>query len=165
MSTFYLLPLELWCEIAKLSPGLWHSLCLAVPPLGRHSLLIDTQRWIQEQLPVTDYYDQKHSLLSSQTWHFGGKIHRANDKPARLLYRRENGKIYSEQWYQNNVLHRDDDRPAKLSYWLNGSLASQKWYQDGILKRVDKARPCEIYYHRDGSIDFSRPEIFKVHGI
>ena len=153
MNALNLLPLELWCEIAKFSPELLHSLCLAVPTLGRYSLLSDTQRWIQGLLPVIDYYDQGHLRPSSHTWYFGGKIHRANDKPARLLYLRENGNILSERFYQNNMLHRDDDRPAKLTYWLNGSLASQEWYQDGTLKRADKAHPSKVCYRRNGSID------------
>ena len=152
MNALDLLPLELWCEIAKFSPELWHSLCLAVLPLGRHSLLTRTQRWIQDLFFVNGYYDQGRSLLKSRTWRVGRKIHRDNDQPAVLLYRKDNGKIFSKQYYQNGILHRDDDLPAFCRYWDNGSLAMEAWYRDGALQRVNKAHACKIYYHSNGSI-------------
>ncbi len=152
MNTLDLLPLELWCEIAKFSPELWHSLCLAVPPLGRYSLLTKTQRWIQGLFFVDEYYDQGRLLLKTRTWRVRHKIHRDNDQPALLMYRKDSGKIFSKQYCQNDTLHRNDDQPALYTYWENGSLASEEWYQDGAFKRVNKARACKICYRPNGSI-------------
>ena len=39
-------------------------------------------------------------------WFQNGKLHRDNDKPARIL---SDG---DKHWFQNGVLHRDNDKPA-----------------------------------------------------
>ena len=69
--------------------------------------------------------------VRSEVWFEDGKVHRDNDMPAAIYYRKD-GSVKSEKWLNDDKCHRDNDKPALIYYHKDGSIRSESWYKDGV---------------------------------
>ena len=73
-----------------------------------------------------------------EEWHYEGRLHRENDKPAVIW---DNGTKY---WFYNGRLHRENDKPAvitskgKKEYWFHGKQYDPTDTPKQNKNRIDK---------------------------
>jgi hypothetical protein len=154
----YVLPIEIWRDIALRDPQVYHSLAQVIRGLVRRK---------QDMRHFTKYYKEfdsyalpngTHHIIDDETpsiiignvgwwfssmygigiddyssiWFDNGEIHRDGDMPAIV------GRDGKAMWCQHGKLHRDGDEPAVVGF-DEGAM----WYQHGKLHR-DHGRPAVV---------------------
>lgn len=76
---------------------------------------------------VTEFYDN--GQLMHEMFFRGEHLHREEDKPAEIIYRRD-GCIACERYYKNNKIHRGNNKPAEIKYSEDSVIEFKAYYEN-----------------------------------
>lgn len=100
----------------------------------------EEHRWPDDG-PTEVFWNLEYDRIVQECHRRSGKLHRENDRPARIWYAPENGMRVREEFWFNGQLHRENRLPAVLVHSeVHGDVIQTEFYEHGL-----KINPIKLY--------------------
>ena len=116
----------------------------------------DYLNWKDDWNKIPEWDDGTHSVVKKndeKIWLKDGKIHRDDDKPAKI-------KFDEISWYKNNADYRENDKPAKIHIF-----GQREWHNGYGLYSREYHRPAIIYPNGNKKWYFQGKQYFPTQSI